>query len=134
MTINEATTALLELVVTSLVSIAGYFLIPLVYKLAVAKIGADHANFIFGWADTLVKAVEQTHGPGNGDIKYNLAFSALKGLSQSHDIKIDNSTLQAAIEAAVLELQQGTKPTSTAVGNLVVNQPVDTPVVVSKEN
>jgi hypothetical protein len=127
---SEATLTLLGTILSAVVAIGGYFLIPILYKLAVAKLGLEHADLLFNWAETFVKAVEQTQGPGRGGTKYALVLEALRGLSNSHNIKVDDKTLEAAIEAAVLELQQGSKP--SAVGNVVVT-PGEVPVVIENK-
>jgi hypothetical protein len=120
---GEVALTLLGFVLSAVFSIGGYYLIPVIYKLAVAKVGVEHANFIFGWAKTFVKAAEQTITAGGGT-KYLWVAEALRGLMNSRNIKIDDKTLEAAIESAVLELQQGKTAGPSAVGNVVVKTEV----------
>jgi hypothetical protein len=127
---SEATLSLLGTVLSLVSLVAGYFLIPAAKKWLDAKVGVEKSSLLFNWAETFVKAAEQMHGPGVGGVKYAVVLKALQGFSNSQNIKVDDKTLEAAIEAAVLELQQGAKPAPTAVGNVVVNQapaPVEQP-------
>jgi hypothetical protein len=126
---SEASLTLLGIVLSLVFAIAGCFLIPPARKWLNAKVGVENANLIFYWAETLVKAAEQTIRAGGG-AKYIWVAEALRGLTNFHNITVDDKTLDAAIEAAVLELQQGTKP--NAVGNVVVT-PGDTPVIVENK-
>jgi prepilin signal peptidase PulO-like enzyme (type II secretory pathway) len=129
--VSEATLSLLGTVLSLIFALAGYFLIPVLKRWLDAKVGTEKSTLLLTWAATFVKAVEQTQGPGMGGTKYALVLDALRGLSNSQNIKVDEKTLEAAIESAVLELQQKDKP--SAVGNVVVT-PSDSPVIVSKEN
>lgn len=127
---NELTLSLLGTVLSLVFAIGGAFLIPPAKKWLDAKVGVEKSNLVFDWAATFVRAAEKTITAGGG-AKYLWVAEALRGLTDSHNIKIDDVTLEAAIEAAVLELQQGAKP--SAVGNVVVTAPVDAPVIVEKK-
>jgi hypothetical protein len=88
-----------------------------------AKIGVEHSTFIFNWAETLVRAAEQMMGPGGGGAKYTYVSGALEALAESKNIKLDNDSLEAAIEAAVHQLKSEQTSAPAAVGNVVVAAP-----------
>jgi hypothetical protein len=110
---------------------AGYLVILVVGGLAYrfgkpwldAKVGVEHSTFIFNWAETLVRAAEQMMGPGGGGAKYTYVSGALEALAESKNIKLDENTLEAAIEAAVHQLKSEQTPATAAVGNVVVAAP-----------
>jgi hypothetical protein len=127
---NEAAWSLLVTVLSLLLSIGGAVLIPMVRKWLAAKVGIEKSNLLFDWADIAVRAAEQLLGAGAGADKYAYVLKALQNVSDSHSIKVDTITLQAAIESAVHTLKTGGTP--EVVGNVVVTTP-GAPVIETKE-
>jgi hypothetical protein len=128
---NEAAWSLLVTVLSLLLSIGGAILIPMVRKWLAAKVGVEKSNLLFDWADIAVRAAEQLLGAGAGADKYAYVLKALQSVSESHSIKVDTITLQAAIEAAVHTLKTGGTP--EVVGNVVVTAAPGAPVIETKE-
>jgi hypothetical protein len=85
-----------------------------------AKIGVEHSNLIFGWAQTFVGAAEQMMTTSPGLDKYHYVSSALDALADSKNINLSDDAMEAAIEAAVLELKKHKTPAVAAVSNVVV--------------
>lgn len=124
---SDTTLALLESVLSLVLAIGGAILLPKLRELAVKKIGESNTNMLFSWADTAVKTAEQQLGPGRGSVKYDIAYSILEGISRAQNLKVDEATLKAAIEAAVHELNQTRPLAPAAVGNVVVATPTPAP-------
>jgi hypothetical protein len=111
---SEATISLLSLVLTLVVGIASAVLVPALKKVADAKLGVAHADLLFSWAETLVKSAEETLGAGTGTSKYALVLSGLQAFTDRNKLKVDEASLHAAIQAAVLELKNSTPATFSA--------------------
>jgi hypothetical protein len=122
MNINDAVWPLLGSVLSLILAVGEAILIPMVRKWLAAKVGVEKSNLLFDWADIAVRAAEQILSTGTGADKYAYVLKALQSVSDSHDIKVDTVTLQAAIESAVHTLKTGGTP--EVVGNVVVTAPV----------
>jgi hypothetical protein len=122
MNLSEAVWPLLGSAMSLVLAISGAILIPMVRKWLAAKVGVEKSNLLFDWADIAVRAAEQLLGAGAGADKYAYVLKALQSVSDSHSIKVDTITLQAAIESAVHTLKTGGTP--EVVGNVVVTAPL----------
>lgn len=111
---------LIEAIVWAVIGIGWAALVPFAVKWLSAKIGVANTARILDWADTFAKMAENKLGPKTGDLKLDLARSALEGYAQSQKIKITPEALEAAIEKAVFEFTKPGAPAPTAVGNVVV--------------
>jgi hypothetical protein len=130
MNISDAVWPLLGSALSLVLAIGGAILIPMVRKWLAAKVGVEKSNLLFDWAEICVSAAEQLLGAGAGADKYAYVLKALQSVSESHSIKVDTITLQAAIESAVHTLKTGGTP--EVVGNVVVTAP-GAPVIETKE-
>jgi hypothetical protein len=122
MNLSEAVWPLLGSVLSLVLAISGAILIPMVRKWLAAKVGVEKSNLLFDWAEICVSAAEQLLGAGAGADKYAYVLKALQSVSDSHNIRVDTITLQAAIESAVHTLKTGGTP--EVVGNVVVTAPL----------
>src|SRR4051812_26638380 len=102
---SDATLTLLETVLSLVFGIGGAMLIPRIKELSTKKIGTTNTDMLLTWADTVVKMAEQKLGARAGQAKYSLALAALQGFSDRNNLKVDQESLEAAIEAAVLQLK-----------------------------
>jgi Co/Zn/Cd efflux system component len=130
MNLSDTVWPLLGSVLSLVLAISGAILIPMVRKWLDAKVGVEKSDLLFSWAGICVRAAEQILSAGTGADKYAYVLKALQSVSESHDIKVDTITLQAAIESAVHTLKTGGTP--EVVGNVVVTTP-GAPVIETKE-
>jgi Co/Zn/Cd efflux system component len=96
MNINEAVWPLLGSALSLVLIIGSAILIPITRRWVSAKVGVEKSNLLFDWADIAVRAAEQILSTGTGADKYAYVLKALQSVSDSHDIKVDTVTLQAA--------------------------------------
>jgi molecular chaperone DnaK (HSP70) len=130
MNISDAVWPLLGSALSLVLAVGGAIIIPMVRKWLAAKVGVEKSNLLFDWADIAVRAAEQILSSGSGADKYAYVLKAMQSVSDSHNIKVDTITLQAAIESAVHTLKTGGTP--EVVGNVVVT-PGDAPVIVENK-
>jgi hypothetical protein len=124
MNISDAVWPLLGSALSLVLIIGGAVLIPITRRWVSAKIGVEKSDILFSWAGICVRAAEQILSAGTGADKYAYVLKALQSVSESHSIKVDTITLQAAIEAAVHTLKTGGTP--EVVGHVVVTLSLNT--------
>lgn len=102
---NEVTNALLEAVIGLVVAVGAAVLIPLLQRFLASKIGVNNTNLLLTLAQTAVNMVEQQLSTAPGSEKKGLAIAVLKGFADRNNLKVDEASMHAAIEAAVLQLK-----------------------------
>lgn len=98
-------TPVIEAIIGLAAALITAFLIPYIKS----KTTAEEREEIKAWVLIAVKAVEQLYaGKLFGDDKKNKVIEWL----ENHNITVDESALDAMIEAAVYEINKGLKPSS----------------------
>ncbi len=94
-------TSIIEAVLILIGAIITCFVVPFVKS----RTSLDQQKELLGWVKIAVAAAEQIYvGSGRGEEKKNYVFNWLL----DHNVKVDDTKLNALIEAAVYALKNGT--------------------------